>query len=67
MDDETTNENVHDNIITVNAEEIIDEIRPLPSIAQDQSPIKSGIRPRNKTPNSHRDSYSKKIIHAHVK
>ena len=67
MDEENINDNVHDNIIAVDGEESIDEIWPLPSTAQDQSSLKSGLRPRNKTPNSHRDSYSKEFIHTHVK
>ena len=67
MDDENINDNVHDKRITVDDEEIIVEIRPLPSTAQDQSSLKSRIRPRNKTPNSHRHSFSKEFIHTHVK
>ena len=64
--DENINDNIHDNRITVDDEEIIDEIRPLPSTAQKQSFLKSGLRPRNKTTNSHRDSYSKEFIYRHV-
>ena len=67
MDDENIDDNVHNNRITVDDEEIIDEIPPLPSTTQDQYSLKSGLRPRNKTSNSHRDSYSKEFIHTHVK
>ena len=35
MDDQITNENIHDNMITVDDEEIIDEIMSLPNIVQD--------------------------------
>ena len=66
MDDENINDNVHDKRITVDDEEIIVEIRPLPSTAQDQSSLKSRIRPRNKTPNSHRHSFSKEFIHTRI-
>ena len=60
MDDENINDNVHDNRINVDNEEIIDKIRSLPSITQDQSSLKSGLRLRHKIPNCHRDSSSKK-------
>ena len=67
MDDENINDNVHDNRINVDNEEIIDKIRSLPSITQDQSSLKSGLRLRHKIPNCHRDSSSKEFIHIHVK
>ena len=67
MDDENINNNIHDDRTAVDDEEIIDEIWPLPNTAQDHSSLKSRLRPRNKAPNSHQDSYSKEFIHTHVK
>ena len=45
MDDENINDNIDDNRIAGDDEEIIDEIRSLPSIDQDQSSLKSTLRP----------------------
>ena len=66
MDDENINDNIDDNRTAVDNEEIIDEIRSLPSTDQDQSSLKNTLRPRNKAPNSHRDSYSKTKLFIHM-
>ena len=64
--DENIDDNTHGDIITVDDEYIIDDSRLLPDIAQEQSTIRSRLRPRIRTPNSHRASYSKEFIGAHT-
>ena len=60
--DENVDDNTHGDIITVDDENSIDDSRLLPDIVQEQSSIRSRLKPRIRTPNSHRDSYSKEFI-----
>ena len=67
MDDGDINDNTYDDTTAIDDEEIVDEIRSLPSTAKEQPFLRSGLRPRNRTPNSHRDSYSKEFIGSHTR
>lgn len=64
--DENVDDNTHGDIITVDDENSIDDSRLLPDIVQEQSSIRSRLRPRIRTTNSHRDSYSKEFIGAYT-
>lgn len=66
MDDEDINDNTYDDTTAIDDEEIVDEIRSLPSTAKEQPFLRSGLRHRNRTPNSHRGSYSKEFIGSHT-